>query len=422
MTPIAPHVSLDCCRSCAAAPLHVLHRFGATPIADRLVDPNDAGKDMRAPLTFVLCPDCGLAQIQETVEPRILFHEEYPYYSSVSNALSQYFRQSAETLIAKLDLDGSSRVMEAASNDGYLLRCFKEAGIPVLGIDPSDGPVDVARSKGIETIHGFFTAARAREIAADGPPADLFLANNVLAHVADPNDFVAGIAEVLSEDGIAVLEFAYLLDLVDNCAFDTIYHQHLLYLSLTAVQPIFERNGLYLNDAERTAVHGGSMRITVGRTQSRTPELERLLAVEKARNVGDPAFFAPLLARMAELKSAFRAMLDDYRARGVQLAGFGAAAKATTLLHHFDVKRSDIVYIADKSTWKQGLAMPGTRIPIVAPDEIDETRIGALVIFAWNFANEIMTENASFADNERAFIVPIPDLIVTRGAHMRAAL
>jgi SAM-dependent methyltransferase len=422
MTGVAPHKVLENCRSCDGGPFHVVHDFGMVPIADRLIDPEKEVDDLHAPLSLGLCPECGLAQIRETVEPRYLFHEDYPYYSSISKALTAHFQKSADALIEKLGLGPKNLVVEAASNDGYLLRHFRDAGIPALGIDPADGPVRTALMHGIETIHGFFGLDQARSLAASGKRADLFLANNVLAHVADTNDFVAGIAEVLSEDGVAVIEFPYLLDLVNHCAFDTIYHQHLLYLSLTAVAPIFERHGLYLNDVERLTIHGGSVRITVGRQIARTARLSALLALEAELRVTELVFFAPLLERMQDLRREFGLLLEGYRARGIKLVGYGAAAKATTLLHHLGLSRSDLSFIADKSPWKQGLEMPGTRIPIVAPEALYSTNAGAIVILAWNFANEIMAENADFAARNGEFVVPIPDLVITRGEYIRAAL
>jgi hypothetical protein len=244
----------------------------------------------------------------------------------------------------------------------------------------------------------------------------------VLAHVADTNDFVAGVDTVLSDKGVAVFEFPYLIDLVDHCAFDTIYHQHLLYLCLTTAQPIFERHGLFLNDVERIAVHGGSLRVTVGRSPNRSTAVDQLMALENRRNVRDPVFFTPLLERMMTLRTAFRALLDDYQSQGVMMAGYGAAAKAVTLLHHCGIGRSELSFIADKNEWKHGLEMPGSRIPIVHPDALDGSGVGALIILAWNFANEIMAENTNFAAGGGSFVVPVPDLTVTQGEQVRAAL
>jgi hypothetical protein len=278
----------------------------------------------------------------------------------------------------------------------------------VLGIDPADGPVRVARQKGIETVHDFFGADLARGLAAEGRRASVFLANNVLAHVADVNDFVEGIAALLAEDGLAVIEAPYLLDLVDTGAFDTIYHQHLLYLSLTALVPLFARHGLHLNDVERTWVHGGSLRLFVSRAPGQSERLVTCLAEEDARKVRTPAFYRPFVERIAAMRAETRAVLARLRGEGVRVAGYGAAAKATTLLHYFGLGRDDLDFIVDKSPWKQGLAMPVTRVPILPPAALAERRPGAVLLLAWNFAGEIISENGAYLEAGGRFITPVP--------------
>ena len=422
MNQTAPLKSLTRCRSCGSDQMRDLIAFGASPIADRLVAPKDANPEFEAPLTLAQCGSCGLCQIRETVDPRVLFHEDYPYYSSVSPALMSHFHKSADHLIETRGLDASHLVIEAGSNDGYMLRRFLEAGVGVLGIDPSDGPVAIARSHGVETVHDFLTIDLAQRLASEGRRADLFLANNVLAHVADTNGVVASIAALLKDDGIAVLEFPYLLDLVDNCAFDTIYHQHLLYLSLSAVAPLFERHGLYLNDAERLRIHGGSVRLTVSREEKRSARLDELLLLEEERGAATPRFFEPFLQKISDLREGLRTLLEDYRSRGLTVAGYGAAAKATTLLHHFGIGRDDLEFIVDKSAWKQGLEMPVTRIPIVSPEFLKSNPVDVLVILAWNFSNEIISENSAFIERGGTFVVPVPELTVTREQNIKVSL
>lgn len=418
----APHVTHTTCRVCAGGPLQKLIDFGMMPIADRLVDPVRPEADLSAPMTFGICPACGLTQLFETVDPAYLFHTDYPYYSSVSPALAAHFRQSAEALMARLSLDRSSFVVEAASNDGYMLRWFHDAGVRVLGIDPAPGPAQAAKDIGIDTHQTFFTEAYARQIVADAGTADLFLANNVLAHVADTNDFVAGIARMLAPHGVAVLEFPYLVDLIDNCAFDTIYHQHLLYLTLSSVGTLFQRHGLYLNDVERLAVHGGSLRVTIGRQDQRTDAVETLLAYEATRQIDKPVAFRPLIAKMEGLRAELQSVLEAYRSKDVKVAGYGAAAKATTFMHYLGITKSDLAVIADKNTLKHGRLMPGTHIPIASPAHINGSDVGAMLILAWNFANEIIKENAHFAAAGGEFIVPIPDLTITSSPDFRGAL
>ena len=398
------------CRSCGSAELEDLIAFGDSPIADRLVRPDDPRPEIAAPLTLAFCRSCALCQIRETLAPRLLFSEDYPYYSSVSPALLRHFHASADDLVARYGLGPGALVVEAASNDGYMLQAFHERGIGVLGVDPADGPVRAAREKGIETVHDFFTADLARDLAAQGRRADLFLANNVLAHVADTNDFVAGIAAVLAGDGHAVIEAPYLLDLVDHGAFDTIYHQHLLYLSLTALAPLFERHGLHLNDAARLKVHGGSVRLFVSRRPGRSPRLAEMLAQERARGIASGAFYADFLARIARLRDGTRAALAEAREAGKRVAGYGAAAKGTTLLHFFGLDAADLDFIVDRSPWKQGLMMPGTRIPIVAPAHLSRDTADVVLVLAWNFANEIVRENRAFAEAGGQFLIPVPEV------------
>lgn len=410
MTTVAPHIAIDRCRSCGSSDLATVLDFGETPLADRLVRPDSTEEEYVAPLTLVHCNGCGLCQIRETVTPRILFGADYPYYSSVSPALMQHFADSARAIIAAEELGPGDLVVEAASNDGYMLRTFREAGIGVLGIDPADGPVRVAREKGIDTIHDFFGAALADRIRAEGRKARVFLANNVLAHVADVNDFVAGIAKLLADDGIAVIEAPYLLDLLDGGAFDTIYHQHLLYLSITSLLPLFERHGLHLNDVERVWVHGGSLRLFVSRREGRTDRLDALIAEEERRRIRDVAVYADFLTRIERLGTETRAVLDRLLSEGRTIAGYGAAAKATTLMHMFGIGRRELAFIADRSTWKQGLAMPVTRVPILSPEALEQDPPDAILLLAWNFADEIIAQNASYLANGGRFIVPVPQV------------
>lgn len=413
-----PMEDIAACRSCGSTDLAEVIRFGETPIADRLMRPGDPGPEYVAPLTLVHCRSCSLCQIRETVTPRVLFGPEYPYFSSVSAALMAHFRASAEAIIARQGIGPGALVVEAASNDGYMLLPFHERGIGTLGIDPADGPVAAARAKGIETVHDFFSHDLARRLVAEGRRADVFLANNVLAHVADTNDFVAGIAAILAPDGLAVIECPYLLDLVDHGAFDTIYHQHLLYLSLTALVPLFARHGLVLNDVERLKVHGGSVRLFLSRAAGQSARLAAMLDEEARRGVASEAFYAPFVDRIARMRADTRAALDRMRAEGQRVVGYGAAAKATTLLHHFGITGDDLAVIFDKSPWKHGLEMPGCRIPIAPPSGLSRQTADVVLILAWNFANEIVAENADFSAAGGRFIIPVPEVRIVENTAM----
>ena len=278
------------CRSCGSPELEAVIDFGRTPLADRLLRADQLDEpELAADLTLVVCRQCSLAQIRETVDPRVLFFDEYPYFSSVSPSLVCPLRGSAASIMARRGLGAHSLVVEAASNDGYMLRNFVDAGIPVLGIDPAPAPAQAAIDAGIPTIVDFFGPSLAKQLVEVGKRADVFLANNVLAHVADLNGFVAGIAMLLAEDGVAVIEAPYVVDLVDHCEFDTIYHQHLCYFSVTALDALFRRHGLHLNDVERVPIHGGSLRIFVERrTCPAAPVVDELLTAERDRGFDGP--------------------------------------------------------------------------------------------------------------------------------------
>ena len=293
------------CRSCGKKDLELIIDFGRTPLADRLVTHEQMrGPEITAPLTLVFCPSCSLVQITESVSPEILFGPEYPYFSSVSPSLLKHFRESAEYLIAKRKLNAGSLVIEAASNDGYLLKNFREKGIPVLGIDPAQAPAQKAQADGVPTIIDFFGKELAKKLRhEEGKAADVFLANNVLAHVPDLNGFVEGIKILLKEDGVAVIECPYLVDLVDHCEFDTIYHQHLCYFSITALDRLFRRHGLYLNDVKRTSVHGGSLRLFVQPFEKVTKTVKNLLVTEKKRKVDKMSYYRDFAHRVEGIKS-----------------------------------------------------------------------------------------------------------------------
>lgn len=417
-----PFEVMDTCRSCGSGALEDIIALGDSPIADRLVRPDHSEPEFTAPLTLAHCPVCSMCQIRETVQPDVLFPADYPYYSSVSPALVAHFTQSALHLIEAGLAKPGMQVIEAASNDGYLLDVFRQKGFDVLGVDPADGPVSVAREKGIETVCDFFGLAVAKGLTAAGRKADIFLANNVLAHVADTNDFVAGIAEILSQDGLAVIECPYLCDLVRNCAFDTIYHQHLLYLSISSLVPLFERHGMFLNDAIRLKVHGGSLRLFVSRTNAPTDRLQQLQKDEAALGLGERRYYDSFVARILQLKEELTETIARLKEEGKTIAGYGAAAKGTTLMHVFGIGGDDLEFIIDKSEWKQGLAMPVNGIPIRAPSHLNTVCPDYLLILAWNFANEIIGENSAFADKGGSFIVPIPGMRIVRSEPVGVSL
>ena len=399
------------CRSCNSPNLKQLVEFGPTTIADKLLKENMLnGNEKKVPLSLVTCQDCSLVQIKEEVNPVVLFQDDYPYYSSISESLISHFEKSAMEIIASRELDKNSFVVEAASNDGYMLQHFVRKGIKVLGIDPASGPGSVAEQKGIKTIVDFFGISMAESIVRKHGKVDVFLANNVLAHVPDLNGFVEGIRKLLKDNGIAVIEAPYLLDLVGNCAFDTIYHQHLCYFSLTALQSLFNRHGLYLNDLKHVELHGGTIRMFIEPFPNPSYTVLDYMKQEQNLDLHSPAFYKRFVERINFLKEELLDLLEHLRAQGKSIAGYGAAAKANTLLSYFGIGKNYLEYIADASKYKQGLYFSGNHLPIVPPSRLTEDRPDYVLLLAWNFSDEIIKQQKEYRDHGGKFIVPIPEI------------
>lgn len=399
------------CRSCGSSDLHSILDFGETPLADRLLSKEQLAADnYSAPLTTAFCGSCSLVQILETVDPEILFYAEYPYFSSVSKSLLAHFRGSALNIIESRGLSEKSLVVEAASNDGYMLKNFKEKNISVLGIEPTDGPAKAANDLGIETRKLFFTSALAADLRKEFPQgADVFLANNVLAHVPDLNGFVSGIGTVLNDNGVAVIEAPYLVDLVDHCEFDTIYHQHMCYFSVTALDRLFRRHNLYLNHIERTSIHGGSLRLFIEPRDAVQNSVRELLEMERERKVDKLDYYLDFAARVAAIKEKLMSTLTTLKREGKSIAGYGAAAKGMTMMSYMGIDSDMLDFVADKNSFKHDKYFCGIHIPIRPAEAVLQEMPDYLLILAWNFAQEIMSEQVEYADKGGHFIVPIPD-------------
>jgi SAM-dependent methyltransferase len=404
------------CRSCGAGGLDLILSLGTTPLANSLLRQEDLGQsEPRYPLDLTLCGRCTLVQITATVPPEQLFRE-YLYFSSFSDTMLAHARDLVSRMLASRQLGPASLAVEIASNDGYLLQYYKEAGVPVLGIEPARNVARVAvEQRGIPTLCEFFGVDLARKMAAEGRRADVVHANNVLAHVADLPGFVAGLREILAADGVAVLEFPYIGDMIERCEFDTIYHEHLCYFSLGALAHLFGRLGLKVVEVERLSLHGGSLLLQVARAESsRSPDgsVEALLQEERRQGMDAAPFYRGFAQRVLELKQQLRTVLGRLKAEGKRIAAYGAAAKGSTLLNTFGIGVETLDFVADRSTYKQGRYMPGVRVPIVAPERLIESMPDYTLLLTWNFAEEIFQQQDQYRRAGGKFIVPIPEVKV----------
>lgn len=402
--------AVTACRSCGSGALRSVLSLGETPVANALVDPANApDHDPTFPLAITFCPDCTLVQLEYALPADAIFDEEYPYFSSFSDALCAHAAAHVEGLIATRALGPSSFAVEVASNDGYLLRNFVAAGIRTLGIDPSPGPAAAAEQIGVPTIVGFFGVEQATRMRAEHGPADVIVANNVMAHVPDLNDFVAGFAHLLADDGLLTVENPYVRDLIEHVEFDTIYHEHYCYFSCSAVDALMTRHGLQLNDVEYfPELHGGTLRWHIGRRDERTARCQEYLDAEAASGMTGYDFYARFAERVGACQDALRALLDDLATRGRTVAAYGAAAKGATLLNSSGITSEHVAYVVDRNVHKQGRMMPGCRLPIRPVEVLLEERPDDLLLLAWNFAGEIVKQQDAYAAQGGTFHVPVP--------------
>ena len=412
----SPHPTPPPCRSCGHEPLEPILDLGlqplanALPTADRLDEP-----EPKYPLDLALCTRCALVQITETVPPEILFRE-YLYFSSFSETMLAHAGALTARLVRERGLGPESLAAEVASNDGYLLQFYKQAGVPVLGIEPARNVARWAEeNRGIPTVCEFFGEALARDLAARGKQADVVHAHNVMAHVADLNGFVAGLKAMLKGGGVVLVEAPYLGDMIENTEFDTIYHEHLCYFSATAVDALFRRHGLLLLDVERVPIHGGTLRTFAGHDggpAKPSGAVRALLDGERAWGVGRVESYRPFARRVESLKTSLRSLLADLKGRGKRVAAYGASAKGSTLLNYFGIGRETLDFVADRSTVKQGRFTPGTRLPIRPAEAIIEENPDYVLLLTWNFKDEILRQQQPYRDGGGKFIVPVPELAV----------
>lgn len=401
--------TIKTCRSCDSEKLTPILDLGVTPLADRLVPPAKTSEtELTFPLKVAFCEACSLVQITETVAPDVLFADAYPYYSSFSPALLKHSKDNVEARLKDRNLDSTGLVIELASNDGYLLKNYVEHGVEVLGIDPADGPAEAARKIGVPTLCEFFSRDLAEQLASEGKRADIIHGNNVLAHVADTNGFVAGIATLLKPTGVAVIEAPYLKPLIEQVEFDTIYHEHLCYFSVTALDHLFRRHGLHLNHIEHLSIHGGSLRLFVEHVDQPQESVKKALADEIGIGMTEALYFKDFSDRVNTLKSDLREMIGELKSSGKSIAAYGAAAKGATLLNYCGLGSDELDFVVDRNVHKQGQMMPGAGLLVREPEALVTERPDYVLMLAWNFADEILQQQTEYSKSGGKFIVPVP--------------
>ena len=404
-------ISATTCRGCNAPLNTPFLDLGSTPLANSYLSPaTSADNEVAYPLALVYCPECHLVQLDYTVPPARMF-SEYLYFSSFSQSFVRHANEMADSLTERFQLGPARRVLEIASNDGYLLQFFKQKGIEVLGVEPARNIAEHARNQGIPTLNCFFGPETAHSITQRFGLADVVIGNNVLAHVPGTNAFLRAVHDCLKPGGTAVFEFPYLMDLIRHREFDTVYHEHVFYFSLSAIRILAQRSGLLLEDVEHQSVHGGSLRVFLGKETGREPgsAVVSMLRHEEEIGVTGAEYYASFSAAVAELRQQFVSMLRGLRAQGKRIAAYGAPAKGNTLLNYCGIQTDTIEFTVDRSPHKQGLLLPGSRIPILAPEELVRRQPDYAVILPWNIKDEIVGQQTDYINNGGQFICPVPN-------------
>lgn len=400
------------CRGCGSSRLHSFCDLGLSPISNAFIKPEDLSRgEQFYPLHAQVCEACWLVQLDQAQSSDLHFHDDYVYFSSYSDGWLLHAKHYVSAMVSRFALTGKNRVMEIASNDGYLLQNFVALGIPCIGVEPTANTAAAARRKGIETREVFFGRDTASQLASDGWRVDLVAGNNVLAHVPDIHDFVAGLPIVLNAEGVVTFEFPHLLKLIEHNQFDTIYHEHYSYLSLTALGPIFTRAGLRVFDVEAIPTHGGSLRVFLCHEQASHAEQSAVAEMhrcEEAAGLKSIDTYRAFAERVRETKRALLSFLIDAKRRGKRVAAYGAAAKGNTLLNYCGVGMDFIDVVADKNPAKQGRYLPGSRIPVVAPEALIAAEPDYVLILPWNLREEVAHQLSAIRKTGGQFVVPIP--------------
>ena len=406
------------CRHCGAELRLQAIDLGAAPPSNAYLSAEQLdAPETTYPLRVMVCEQCWLVQTRDFAQAHELFSNDYAYFSSYSTSWLQHAERYVTDMVARFGLGREAHVVEVASNDGYLLQYVRALGIPCTGIEPTASTARAARDKGIETVEEFFGLQLASRLTAQGKQAGLMAANNVLAHVPDINDFLRGFAMLLKPAGVATFEFPHLLRLIAENQFDTVYHEHYSYLSLTAVDRIFATNGLRVFDVEELPTHGGSLRVYAQRSSStqyeRSPRVADMLAREARAGLASAAAYRELQVRAEAVKDDFLSFLIDAKRSGKRVVGYGAAAKGNTLMNFAGCRRDLLPYVVDRNPAKQGKFMPGSRIPILGEDRIDEDRPDYVVILPWNLKSEVTAQLDRVRQWGCRFVTAVPSLEIT---------
>lgn len=400
------------CRHCGTPLTLDFLDLGSAPPSNAYLTAEDLDKPEAVyPLRLKVCPSCRLVQTEDYTAADDLFTPDYAYFSSTSRSWLDHARRYCDMITRRLQLGSESHVIEVASNDGYLLRNFVEAGIPCLGIEPTASTAAAARALGIEVLEAFFGEDLARRVA----PADLIIGNNVYAHVPDINDFTRGLCAALKPEGVVTLEFPHLMRLVEFGQFDTVYHEHFSYLSLMAVERVMAAAGLRVFDVEELLTHGGSLRVYAcrsGAQHAEAPAVSAMRAEEHRRGMAEDAFYAGFQRRADAVRDAFIGFLRDARRQGRSVAAYGAAAKGNTLINFAGVGPDLLPFVCDAAEAKQGKYLPGSHIPIFAPKKLSECPTDYVLILPWNIVDEVMAQLATLRSSGTRFVTALPDLSI----------
>lgn len=408
------------CRHCGSLSTLRFIDLGTAPPSNAYVNEEDlTALEGWLPLKVIVCETCWLVQTEDYTTPDTYFTKDYAYFSSVSSSWLAHARSYVEQVSRRFELGPESCVVEVAANDGYLLQYVKEAGIPCYGIEPTASTAAAARAKSLEIIEAFFGTELGKTLAREKQPADLIVANNVLAHVPDINDFLGGFVGLLKSSGVATFEFPHLLRLVEERQFDTIYHEHFSYFSLSSIKRIFEANGLTVFDVEPLSTHGGSLRIFAERTDTKSQAVSNrvadILREEAVAGVGSREYYSGFQTVAEQVKNDLVAFLLDCKKKGLTVAAYGAAAKGNTLINFAGVRADLLPYVVDRAASKQGKYLPGSRIPIVDEEHLREHRPDRLLLLPWNLRDELVEQLRYIEGWGGRFVVAIPELSIIEG-------